>query len=179
MTKKKLEDLASERAVLAALCQYGLDCYLEIDFVDADHFTSDMNQLLYHCIYKSVSENSKVELASILSAANSLGVSESINNKEEMSFIRSLFNFPIHKENAKSHAVKIAKLKLARDLKKTLKACEKELDATNGDEDIMDLISKVEAPILDATADIYQSSNKKTEIIGEDIDDYKVVLIYA
>lgn len=172
MTKKKLEDLASERAVLAALCQYGLDCYLEIDFVDAEHFTSDMNQLLYHCIYKSVSENSKVELASILSAANSLGVSESINNKEEMSFIRSLFNFPIHKENAKSHAVKIAKLKLARDLKKTLKACEKELDATNGDEDVMDLISKVEAPILDATADIYQSSNKKTEIIGENIDDY-------
>ena len=170
--KNNLEDLASERAVLAALCQYGLDCYLEIDFVDADHFTDDMNQLLFHCIYKSVSENAKVELASILSAANSLGVHESINNKQEISFIRSLFNFPIHKENAKSHAVKIAKLKLARDLKKTLKACQKDLDATNGDEDVMDLISKVEAPILDATADIYQSSNKKTEIIGEDIDDY-------
>lgn len=170
--KNNLQDLASERAVLAALCQYGLDCYLEIDFVDADHFTDDMNQLLFHCIHKSVSENSKVELASILSAANSLGVHESINNKQEISFIRSLFNFPIHKENAKSHAVKIAKLKLARDLKKTLKACEKDLDATNGDEDVMDLISKVEAPILDATADIYQSSNKKTEIIGEDIDDY-------
>ena len=172
MTKKTLEDLASERAVLAALCQYGLDCYLEIDFVDADHFTDDMNQLLFHCVHKSVSENSKVELASILSAANSLGVHESLNNKQEISFIRSLFNFPIHKENAKTHAIKIAKLKLARDLKKTLKACEKDLDATNGDEDVMDLISKVEAPILDATADIYQSSNKKTEIIGEDIDDY-------
>lgn len=170
--KNNLEDLASERAVLAALCQYGLDCYLEIDFVDADHFTDDMNQLLFHCIHKSVSENSKVELASILSAANSLGVHESINNKQEISFIRSLFNFPIHKENAKSHAIKIAKLKLARDLKKTLSACQKDLDATNGDEDVMDLISKVEAPILDATADIYQSSNKKTEIIGEDIDDY-------
>ena len=170
--KNNLEDLASERAVLAALCQYGLDCYLEIDFVDADHFTDDMNQLLFHCIHKSVSENSKVELASILSAANSLGVHESINNKQEISFIRSLFNFPIHKENAKSHAIKIAKLKLARDLKKTLSACQKDLDTTNGDEDVMDLISKVEAPILDATADIYQSSNKKTEIIGEDIDDY-------
>ena len=170
--KNNLEDLASERAVLAALCQYGLDCYLEIDFVDADHFTDDMNQLLFHCIHKSVSENAKVELASILSAANSLGVHESINNKQEISFVRSLFNFPIHKENAKSHAVKIAKLKLARDLKKTLSACQKDLDATNGDEDVMDLISKVEAPILDATADIYQSSNKKTEIIGEDIDDY-------
>ena len=170
--KNNLEDLASERAVLAALCQYGLDCYLEIDFVDADHFTDDMNQLLFHCVHKSVSENSKVELASILSAANSLGVHESLNNKQEISFIRSLFNFPIHKENAKSHAIKIAKLKLARDLKKTLSACQKDLDTTNGDEDVMDLISKVEAPILDATADIYQSSNKKTEIIGEDIDDY-------
>ena len=68
--KNNLEDLASERAVLAALCQYGLDCYLEIDFVDADHFTDDMNQLLFHCIYKSVSENAKVELASILTIFN-------------------------------------------------------------------------------------------------------------
>jgi len=170
--KRNLEDLASERAVLSALCQFGLDCYLEIDFIDADHFTNDMNQLIFHCVYKSISENTKVELASILSAANSLGVYESINNKEEISFVRSLFNFPIHKENAKSHAVKIAKLKLARDLKKTLKACEKELDKTSGDEEVMDLISKVESPILDATADVYQTSNKKTEIIGEDIDDY-------
>ena len=172
MKRKNLEDLASERAVLAALCQYGLDCYLEIDFVDSDHFTDDMNQLIFHCIYKSVSENSKVELASILSAANSLGVYDSINNKDEISFIRSLFNFPIHKENAKSHAVKIAKLKLARDLKKTLKACEKDLDAITGEEDVMDLISKIETPILNATADVYQSSNNKTEIIGEEIDDY-------
>ena len=83
--KNNLQDLASERAVLAALCQYGLDCYLEIDFVDADHFTDDMNQLLFHCVHKSVSENSKVELASILSAANSLGVHESLNNKQEIS----------------------------------------------------------------------------------------------
>ena len=131
-----------------------------------------MNQILFNCIHKSISNNSKVELSSILSAANDLGVQEHVNSKQEISFIRSLFNFPIHKDNAGIHAAKIAKLKLARDLKKTLKTCENDLNSISGDEDIMDLISKVEEPILDATADIYQSSNKNTEIIGNDIEDY-------
>ena len=172
INKPVLTDLAAERAVLSALCQYGLDCYLEIDFVTADHFTDEMNQILFHCIYKSISQNSKVELSSILSASNDLGVHDVLNTKEEISFIRSLFNFPIHKENATTHAARIAKLKLARDLKQTLQICQKDLDSVSGDEDIMDLISKVEEPILDATADIYQSSNKNTEIIGNDIEDY-------
>ena len=34
------------------------------------------------------------------------------------------------------------------------------------------MISKVEEPILDATSDIYQNSNKNTEIIGDNIEDY-------
>ena len=172
INKSTLQDAAAERAVLAGLCQYGLDCYLDIDFITADHFSDEMNQILFNCIHKSISNNSKVELSSILSAANDLGVQDHVNSKQEISFIRSLFNFPIHKENAGIHAAKIAKLKLARDLKKTLKTCENDLNSISGDEDIMDLISKVEEPILDATADIYQSSNKNTEIIGNDIQDY-------
>jgi replicative DNA helicase len=168
----KLQDLASERAVLAALCQYGLDCYLDIDFVDSDHFTDDMNQLIFSCIHKTISENCKVELTSILSAANSLGVSEAINNKEEIGFIRSLFNFPIGLENSQAYAAKIAKLKLARDLKSTLSSCQKNIESLTGEEEIVDLISMVESPILDATSEIYQTSSNKTEIIGEEIDEY-------
>jgi hypothetical protein len=52
--EKRLEDLASERAVLAALCQYGLDVYLDIDFINAGSFTDPMNQLIFECIYKSI-----------------------------------------------------------------------------------------------------------------------------
>ena len=169
---KKLEDLAAERAVLAALCQYGLDAFLEVDFIDGDHFTDTMNQLLFHCIHKSISENTKVELSSILSAANDLGVYDQINTKEEIGFLRSLFNFPIHKENVGSHAAKIAKLKLARDLKRMLRACEKDLDSVTGDEDIMELVAKIEEPLLDATGDIYQNSGNKAELLGEGIDEY-------
>jgi|TARA_R110000796_G_scaffold106734_3_gene217219 replicative DNA helicase len=177
ITKKTLEDLAAERAVIASLCQYGLDAYLEIDFIQSDHFTNDMNQLIFSCVQKSIFDTSKVELSSILSAANDLGIYDQINTKDEIGFIRSLFNFPILKDNLAIHASKLAKLKLARDLKRTLKACEKHLDSLTGDEDIMDVIAKVEEPILDATGDIHKGSSKQTELIGEDIDDYVQYLI--
>jgi len=154
----QLSDLASERAVLAGLCQYGLDAYLEMDFVGSQDFTDPINQLIFDCVYKSISENTEVELSSILSAANDLGVGDQINNKEELGFIRSLFNFPIVKSNVSSYGTKIAKLKLARDLLKTLKACEKELNGVTGEEDVMDIVARIEEPLLDATGDIYQSS---------------------
>lgn len=170
--KNKLENLASERAVLAGICQYGLDVYLDIDFISVDHFNDSMNQVLFKCVSEIINKNNKVDLTSILSIANDLGVYDQINNKEEIGFIRSLFNFPIHKDNVLSHAAKIAKLKLARDLKKTLKLCDKEMDVVTGEEDVMDIISKIEEPILNATSEIYQSSNNKTEIIGEDVDQY-------
>jgi replicative DNA helicase len=172
MKKVNLENLASERAVLAGLCQYGLDAYLEIDFVDSDHFNNSTNQMLFKCISAIVNQNNKVDLTSILSVSNDLGISENINNKDEIAFIRSLFNFPIHKENIPVHAAKITKLKLARDLKKTLQTCSQSIDSISGEEDIMDIVSKIEEPILDATTDIYQSSNKKTEMIGKDLDEY-------
>ena len=172
MANNGLENLASERAVLAGLCQYGLDVYLDIDFVDVDHFNDSMNQILFRCVKDVINKNSKVDLTSILASANDIGVSDQVNTKDEIGFIRSLFNFPIHKENVGTHAAKITKLKLARDLKKTLSTCAKEMNAVNGDEDVMDIVAKVEEPILDATTDIYQSSGKKTEMIGDGVDEY-------
>lgn len=168
----KLENLASERAVLAGLCQYGLDAYLEMDFVDADHFTDSMNQILFTCISKTINQNNKVDLTSILSTASELGVYEKLHNKNEIGFIRSLFNFPIHKDNVSVHAAKITKLKLARDLGKTLKACAEDMENISGDEDIMDIVGKVEEPILDATGTLYQSSNKTTEVLGDGLEEY-------
>jgi len=170
--EKRLEDLASERAVLAALCQYGLDMYLDIDFIDARSFTDPMNQLIFECVYKSISENSKVELSSILSSANDLGVHEQVNTKDEIAFIRSLFNFPVYKDNVSLYAAKIAKLKLARDLSQTLQSCEKELHTITGEEDVMDIVAKIEEPLLEATGDIYQSSSKKTEVLGDEVEEY-------
>jgi len=170
--KRGLEDLAAERAVLAGFCQYGLDCYLEVDYIDTNHFTDETNQVIFNCIKHVIKESNSVELASLLSAANQLNVYESINNQNEIGFIRSLFNFPIHKENVPRHASKIGKLKIARDVKKTLKACSNEIDKVTGEEDINDIISLIESPVLDVTSKVYQRSSTKPEIIGEEVDDY-------
>jgi|TARA_R100000322_G_scaffold86764_1_gene53980 replicative DNA helicase len=170
--KRKLEDLAAERAVLSGLCQYGLDALLESDYLEAEHFTDATNQMLFKCVKKSLQDVNKVELSSILSAANQLGFYENINNQEEVGFLRSLFNFPIHKENVGFHAAKLAKLQIARDVKKTLAVCSTRIDKITGDEDINDIISIIETPVLDATAKIYQRSDNKPEVIGNEVADY-------
>ena len=156
--KRKLEDLAAERAVLSGLCQYGIDVLLDIDFVDVDYFVNDKNQTIFRCVQKALQETQKAELSSILSAANQIGCYEQINNQDEIGFLRSLFNFPILQENVPNHAAKLAKLKVARDIKQTLKICSSEIEKVSGDEDINDIISLIETPVLDATAKIYQTS---------------------
>jgi len=149
-----LQDLASERAVLAALCQYGLDCLLEADFIDADYFSDDTNRILFNCMYPIVTSGGKVELAAILSKADELGFIKLINKQEEIGYIRSLFNFPISKDNILYYAAKLAKLKVARDIKHTLRTCSKKIEDLSGEEDIQDIVSIVEAPLLDLTTKV-------------------------
>lgn len=168
----KLQDLAAERAVLASLCQYGLDCLLEIDFVDSDYFSDDINKAIFNCVYPIVTMGNKVELAAILSKADELGVIKLINNQEEISFIRSLFNFPIHKDNIGFYAAKLVKLKVARDIRQTLAVCDKRIEQLSGEEDIQDIISIVEAPLLDLTTKVYNNEENKPTIIGTEIEDY-------
>lgn len=171
-SKTGLEDLAAERAVLAGLCQYGLDTLLDVDFLDVDFFTDSTNQIIFQCVKKALGDVQKAELSSLLSAANQLGFYENINNQDEIGFLRSLFNFPIHEENVSSHAEKLAKLKIARDVKKTLKICTNRIEEITGDEDINDIISIIETPVLDATSKIYQTSDSRPKIIGDDVSEY-------
>ena len=153
-----LQDLASERAVLAALCQYGLDCLLEADFIDAEYFSDDINRILFNCMYPVVTSGGKVELAAILSKADELGFIKLINKQEEIGYIRSLFNFPISKDNILYYAAKLAKLKVARDIKHTLRVCSQQIEDLSGEEDIQDKV--------------YNTEENKPVIIGTDIEDY-------
>lgn len=171
-TKRKLADVATERAVLAGFCQYGFDAYLESDYVETDYFTDPTNQIIFSCIKHVIKDSQNVELASLLSAANHLNVYDNINNQNEIGFIRSLFNFPIHKDNISVHAAKLGKLKIARDVKKTLQACIKEIDSVTGEEDINDIISLIETPVLEVTDKVYQRSSTKPEVIGGEVGDY-------
>ena len=98
MTKpQELKDVAAERAVLAGLCQFGIDALSDLeDILTADCFVIESNQVLYKCIANVLLDSSVVDISSILSSANKLGFKELVDNKKERDYIRSIFNFPIH-----------------------------------------------------------------------------------
>ncbi len=170
--KKEIVDFAAERAVLCGLAQYGIDCFLEVDFVDSDFFTDTLNQAIFSCLKEVALSGNKIELASILSKASELGFYHLLSNADEIAFIRSLFNFPVSRQNVIPFAVKLAKLKLARDLRKTISLCDKNLSEISGDESINELLAKVEGPILDIIFKTYRTDQNKPIILGEDIEEY-------
>ena len=157
--ENKLEDAAAESAVLAGLCQYGIDAMLEVEYISTEYFVDQTNQVIFDCIKKSLESTQKAELSSLLSAANQLNHYDII--KEEAGYLRYLFDTPILEDNIPVNGAKLAKLKIARDVKKTLAKCSLEVDKINGDEDIAEIISLIETPILDATSKIYQGSDNK------------------
>jgi hypothetical protein len=54
-------DPASERAVLAGICAYGEDAYLDtVDIIQESSFTIDSNGVIYKCIKNNIRLNSKV-----------------------------------------------------------------------------------------------------------------------
>lgn len=167
-----IKNSAAERAVLAGICQYGLDLYLEVDFLDSSCFDHEVNRIIFDCLKDILMSNQKVEYLTIFSTASKFGVIELLDKKEEIAFIRSLFNFPIDRENVAKFAAQLAKLKLTRDIKKTLKQCDTKLDTVNGEEDVGDIISIVETPILELTSDAYKTSSIKTRVIGSEVEDY-------
>lgn len=177
MTQAVLENLPVERAVLAGICQYGLEVYVELDFLQPEYFSHELNQVIFTCLQDIINCNQNIEFSSLFATANKLGVYELINKTTELSFIRSLFNFPINKENIPKFAAKLTKLKLARDIKKALSVCDKSLGKITGDENIEDIIGMIENPIMEITSLAYKEQNNKTVLIGENIGEYVDYLI--
>jgi len=177
MNQAVLENLPVERAVLAGICQYGLDVFVDMDYVQPDFFSHEINQVIFSCLQDIIQNNQAVEPLSIFSTANKLGVYELINKQTEMGFIRSLFNMPVIKENVPKFTAKLAKLKLARDIKRAIKKSEKEIDKITGDEAIEEIISIAEKPITDVTESAYTEHSNQTMLVGENIDEYVQYLI--
>lgn len=171
-TNQEISDLAAERAVLSGIAQYGTDILLEIDFIDSDCFSNAINSSIFTCLKEVCMSGAKIEFASILSKANELGIYSILSNPEEIAFLRSLFNFPVHKQNILLYATKLAKIKLISDLRKTIKACDQELLECSGEENVNDLISKVEGPLLDLVFKTYRTDQNNPVVLGEDVDSY-------
>ena len=170
---KELLDVAAERAVLSGLCQHGLDAFLDTeDVLTPDSFVVESNQIFYKCIKEVLSESSSVDASSILASASKLGFNDHVSKKKEMDYLRSIFNFPIHLENVRRHAIKLRKLEIAREVKKRLIQCQSDIVNVNGEARIDEIIAIAENPIFELTALLNRGREDKPVLLGDLVDEY-------
>mgnify|MGYP001174497326 FL=1 len=169
--QEKLSDVGAERAVLSGLLQYGIDAYINIsDIISQDSFAHYNNKLLYRCVEHIIEQDQTPDVATLLAAAESLGVSENITTKQELAYIKSLYDFPINSENIFSFAIQIKKFEFARKIKKLTLKIHEDMDTVNGSETINDIVQKLEDPVTDFLRE--DDGGENPEKIGEGVEDY-------
>lgn len=174
-----LSDLASERAVLAGLYKFGSDAYLDIaDIVNTETFTDTFNQYFYQCCEFLLKDEkkTKIDMASILVAADRVGVSREIGSDDNKTLLRSITNFPIELSNVRKMAGRTRKLQVARLVSNQLKEADIKVNEVTGDESIAHILNLVEKPIFDFTS-LLNDKGSGPERIGVGIEGYIQYLI--
>lgn len=148
--KVVLQDSAAERAILSSFIQHGKESYYSVsDIIDISCFVDNNNQFIYKCLCNILEADKTVDVPTILSSANDMGILEQINNTEQMTFIRSLFNMPVKKENVRKHAIKIKKLQIGRLAQEKHKEAYASLSQIDGTQTVDEILSISERPLLE------------------------------
>lgn len=166
-------DPAAERAVLAGIYTYGENAYLDIaDIIQDSSFTVDSNTILFKCL-KHLFEHShsKIDIASIYSAAQEIGVSHILSKKEETQHLKAITDFPVSLENVRKFAAKIRKLEIARLLRKQLELAQDKILEVNGTEPISSIIGLAEDSIFNFTS-LLNDTDSGPEIMGSAVEEY-------
>ena len=167
----KLSDVGSERAVLAGLIQHGIDGYITIaDLISHETFVNTNNQIIYKCITNCIENDIKVDVSTIISAAQQLEVLDYINTEKELKYIKSLTEFPIQRENILSFAAQIKKFEFARSIQKLTNKIHHEVGEINGSERIDEIIAILENPVTDFLRE--DDGGENPEQIGDGVKEY-------
>lgn len=168
-----LRDVGTERAVLSGLFQYGRECFHDVDcLVDTKTFTSPSNQVIYACLKKVLQNQESVDIPSVFSAAKDLGLTESIDNKQQLEYITSLERFPVKKSNVQTFAARIRRLQIGRDVQRVANSIHKEMGALTGDESVDSIISMAESPIFELSMSLDQNTENKPVRLGDEVDEF-------
>lgn len=170
-----LVDVAAERALLSTLCKFGSDGYNDIsDIVTCNSFANEVNQVFYKCIEHHVKDhsNAKIDIPTIYSAANSLGLSHIINTDDSKKMLRAIINLEVDNSNVRKIAAKVRKLQIARDLGSVLDEAKANLMNVTGDETVSNIISVAENPVFEYRLQISESKNDGPELMSNDLKKY-------
>jgi len=162
------KNYAAERAVLAGLCQYGSKGLTDVsEILKPECFLNTDNQMFYKTITNVLDTSETVDVSSIM--ANGAAIGLNFETPENVEYLRSLFNFPTNLENIKKNAVMLKKLEIIRRGQKLARNLAYELGDMSGTESVSDIISKIEAPIIDFSMNCGDSESDRTELIGKDV----------
>ena len=168
-----LKNVASERAVLAGLFQYGRESLIEVELLlNEDSFTLDTNKVLYKCILDALKNKETAGYTDILSSAKSLNLDEYIEKNDALKHMSGIMNTPIHIDNILEHAKKLKRLEFARKVQSELRTIYTELNKVTGDESINEILSLAEAPIQNICLSYIKEDDLSPKAIGDDIDAY-------
>jgi replicative DNA helicase len=173
-------DPSAERAVLSCICKYGDKAYIEVaDIISDSTFTIDSNQFIWKCLKNIFTKEQPIhiDVASIYSSAQELGVLPLMQNKEETQHLKAILDFPASLENIKPFAAKIKKLEIARSLHAELSVAQDKLLDINGSETIGSILGIAEDTIFDFSSKISGSEDTNPKHVGDGIDDYLQHLI--
>lgn len=167
-----LADVASERASIASIVQYGSDVWIDCaEILNDDCFSDHVNFCVYSCLKHIFKQNSGavVDVASIMAAAGDIGLQAELEG--ETKYIKALFNFNVDQSNARGFAVKIRKLSETRSLVGILDSTQEKLKQVTGNESISEITTLAEQGIFDFCTKL-TTGNEGVQQIGSGIDEY-------
>lgn len=168
-----LQDIAAERAVLSGLCRYGSECYHDVaDILNDTTFTIEYNKCLFDCLktlFKQ--EQDKIDVASIYSAAQEIGLAHELHTSDFTKHLRSMFDFPVEQKNVRKFAARIRKLEIARLLRSQLKETGDELLKISGDETVAQILGIAENAIFDFSS-LLHDTDEAPKKISQGLIDY-------
>ena len=169
-------DPSAERAVLSGIFNYGEQVFLDIsDIIKESTFTVDSNQYIYRCL-KTVCETAQpkgaIDVASILSTAQDLGLSHIFSQKEEAQHLKAVKDFPVNLDNIRKFAAKIRKLEIARSLHKEMESIQEKLLDVNGSESITSIMGIAEDSIFNFASAISGDGDEAPTTMGLGLEEY-------
>lgn len=156
MVKKQVNELvdsAAERLVISALIQYGTEIFHDINsLVDEQFFFHPENKLIYSVVKSLILEQgiNKPGIASILTLINSVD-KEAIQKFELTRYLTILSDSQVTKEEYKPFLEKIVRLGYSRNLIHRLKLAIENIEQSNGQKSVLQLIRSAEEPVVDFT----------------------------
>lgn len=168
-------DVNAEKSVLAACYNYGRNTYIDIaEFLSSGSFVIEHNQIFFALLKHifEVLDAQKPDIALFHSAAKDLGVSYQVNKKDCASHITQIIDFSCEQESARTLAIKLKKLEIARLLDKQLERAKDKLLDVTGNESITNILGIAENAIFNFSDQINDDNNEPVSLEEFDLEGY-------